>query len=172
MHEEDAIIESDEDAAAPVEYAWRVHPARTNMQRTVLGAAVIVVVGAAVAGLSIVEGVAAPVAIVLGLVACAVLVLALHKFFFPSRFEIDREGITARHFLSSRRMEWKDARRFLHDADGGYLSMRARRNALDAWQGMHLIFSEDRDRAIEEIQSRVHHGEKRFTAETAEGRER
>ena len=119
---------------------------------------VIVGVGAGVGVLCFVEGMTPLYAVLCGLGGCALVVLGLHKFFFASRYEIDEEGITAVHFLTSHRMEWQHTRRFLHDERGGYLSRRAIRTRLDAWQGMHLQWPTDDDartRAINEIKKRA-----------------
>lgn len=79
------------------------------------------------------------------------LVFALNRFFVPSAFELDEQGITARYPLRTRRYEWREIRRFAHDDDGGYLSTRAVPSHLDAHRGMHLLFGTCRAEAINKI---------------------
>ena len=133
--------------ALAIEYSWRAHPARTQVRRA--GAAVLVIIAfAALLG-------AACGSVLVGVISAVVLVAALNRFFFPSRFEIDAEGITARYPLRTQRLAWISTRRFLHDAYGGYLSTRTRQSRLDAFSGMHLVFGADRSEAVEQICRRL-----------------
>lgn len=121
-------------ASAPC--SWRAHPARSNPVRGATAMLVILAAGwgvqawVAIPGWSIAAGCAASVA----------LLLSLNRFFLPSRFEMDDDGISARYALSSRRFEWSEVRRFAHDDEGGILTRRSRPSRLDAWQGLHLLF--------------------------------
>ncbi len=124
-------------------FSWVAHPAREQPGRLIVAviwiAATMLVVFATTnsvfwAALTIV-----------------VLVFALNRFFVPSAFELDEEGITARYPLRTRRYEWREIRRFAHDSDGGYLSTRAVPSRLDAHRGMHLLFGTCRTEAINEI---------------------
>jgi hypothetical protein len=74
------------------------------------------------------------------ILAVVVLVLALNRFYFPSRFVIDHDGITARYLLSRKRYEWSSVRRFLWDRRGAYLSTRGRRSWFDAYSGLIVLF--------------------------------
>jgi hypothetical protein len=85
------------------------------------------------------------------LIAVLVLILALNRFFFPSRFIVDGEGITAHYPMRRRRCRWQDLRRFVHDDRGGYLSTRALPSRLDAFRGLHVLFGAERARVVAEI---------------------
>lgn len=122
-------------------FSWRAHPAKERLTHTTV-ALVVILAFAALAYLAFGSPGWAGLSIV-------VLVLALNRFFFPSRYTIDEEGITANYPLRKVRMLWKDLRRFVHDRHGGYLSTRARKSRLDAYQGMHILFDDQRDRIIE-----------------------
>lgn len=128
-------------------YTWMAHPARQNPGRAAMGGALILAITGA-AGFSFGPWWAALSAIVL--------TLSLNRFFFPSRFVIDDRAITARYPLRSVSMRWVDVRRFVVDVNGGYLSTRTRRSWLDAYRGMHLVFGDDRERAIAMIRAHVH----------------
>ena len=135
----------------PTEFSWCAHPAR---ERT----------GPAVAGLVIVAAFAAAVWVAFGSVtwavfSAAVLVAALNRFYFRSRFEIDADGITARFPLRTKRFRWAEVRRFVVDANGGFLSPRAKRGRLDAWQGLHVLFGSQRDAVIERIRAHLAGGD-------------
>ena len=122
-------------------FSWRAHPAKERLAYTI-GALIVILAFAALAYLAFGNPAWAGLSIV-------VLVLALNRFFFPSRYTIDEEGITANYPLRKVRLLWKDLKRFVHDQHGGYLSTRARASRLDAYQGMHILFDDQRDRIIE-----------------------
>ncbi|MFQ5653776.1 MAG: PH domain-containing protein, partial [Planctomycetota bacterium] len=85
------------------------------------------------------------------LALAALLVLALNRFYFPSRFRIDDEGITARYTLRRQRCRWSEVRRFRHDERGAWLTPRSRPSRLDAYRGMHILFGRHREEVIERI---------------------
>jgi hypothetical protein len=86
-----------------------------------------------------------------GIVTVLVLVLALNRFYFPSRFVIDRHGVAARYLLSRKRYEWSAVRRFLWDSRGAWLSTRGRRSWLDAHSGLTVLFGSHRQEVIQLI---------------------
>ena len=77
------------------EYIWRAHPAHARPVAAMAAGLIILAVAAAV---WVSFGVA------WGLASAMVLVLALHRFFFPSRFSIDQEGIVAHYLLRHQRL--------------------------------------------------------------------
>ncbi len=135
----------------PTQFSWCAHPAR---ERT----------GPAGAGIVIVAAFAAAVWVAFGSVAWAVfsavvLVATLNRFYFRSRFDIDAEGITARFPLRTKRFRRADTRRFVVDANGGFLSPRAKPSRLDAWQGLHVLFGRQREPVIERIRAHLAGGD-------------
>jgi hypothetical protein len=116
---------------------------------------VILAVGAGVAAVFRADGFPWPNCIGFGLVACAALALAANRFYLPSTYTIDDAGLTARSFAGTKIILWKNARRFLHDDRGGFLSSRARRSWLDSMHGVHILFDADPRRAREAIESRI-----------------
>ncbi len=129
------------------EFSWQAHPARERVVPAVLGAVVLVAI-AGLAGVFMQSPVWA-------LFALLVLGVALNRFFLPSRFSIDAEGITARYPLRRQRLEWVHLRRFVHDDDGGFLSTRSRRSWRDGFGGMHLFFGPGSKAAIDEINAHL-----------------
>ena len=132
------------------EFTWQAHPARERIGAAALGLSVIGAIAGAV-GLSFQSPVWAAA-------ACLVLLAALSRFFFPSRFLIDADGITARYLLGTQQIRWRDIRRFVQDDRGGYISTRAKRSWLDAYRGMHILFGADREAVIERIRARLADG--------------
>ena len=142
-------------------YSWSAHPARERLGQALFSTLIIAGLAYAAGRCGQHPG--------WGLLAILVLVLALNRFFFPSRFTIDQHGITARYPLQRRRLEWHQLRRFVHDARGGYLSTRASASRLDPYRGLHLLFGNRRSRVIERIQDRMAQSAADLTASNREG---
>ena len=137
-------------------FTWHAHPARAHPGRAVGTTIAIVVISGLIFTLCFFDGLSLATSSIVGSAALAVLVIALNRFYFPSRFEFDDEKITAIHPLKRHDMQWNRVQRFLHDENGGYLSTRANRSRLDAFQGMHLLFEESRrDDIVRKIQSKI-----------------
>ena len=131
-------------------FTWYAHPAGERTGPAVLGLVIVAALAAAVwAMVHSVTGAA---------VTAIVMVAALNRFYFRSRFEIDSDGITARYPLRTQRLRWSETRRFVVDDHGGYLSSRSKRSRLDAWQGLHILFGRQRTAVIERIQAHLAKG--------------
>ena len=128
-------------------FTWHAHPAGERAGPAVLGLVIVAALAAAVW--------AAVHSIAWTVVSAIVLVAALNRFYFRSRFEVDSTGITARYPLRTQRLRWNDTRRFVVDDHGGYLSSRSKRSRLDAWQGMHILFGLQRAAVIERIEAHL-----------------
>ncbi len=84
----------------PIRYQWRVHPAREQKSKAVAAALVVLaLLGCAAALLR--DWVLVP-AMALFLVG------SLGQFFFPTRYLLDDEGISALSLLHDRRLAWRD----------------------------------------------------------------
>jgi hypothetical protein len=127
------------------EFQWRAHPASERRVSAIAAFMVIVTLSCATY-LSF--------GIAWALASLVILIAALNRFFFPSRFAIDPQGITARYPLRKQRMHWADLRRFVHDQHGAYLSTRSRTSRFDAYSGMHVLFGRDRDAVMQQIRAR------------------
>ncbi len=134
------------DTAADVLH-WRVHPARERILAASIALAVILVMAALAAAIMHSLG--------WGLLAVAVQIAALRRFFLPSEYRVDAEGVTASGLWARRQYRWDEIRRFVCDGRGGFLSTRSNSSSLDLFRGMHLVFGENRDAVICRIQSRL-----------------
>ncbi len=97
---------------------WRVHPA----QRRPL---------AAVAALAAIAALAVATSLLAedwfwGAVAAFALLLALNRFFLPSRFELAADSITLKQPLWDERIAWSAVGRFAFDESAGLLSASVR----------------------------------------------
>lgn len=112
-------------------HRWRAHPARERLTATAGAVTLILMLGI---GSSIVAG-----TMIAGLAAVLLLVLSLRRYFFPSEYEIDGDGVTARYALGSVRQAWPEVRRCVADDRGVFISRRVRASRLDAYTGCHLL---------------------------------
>lgn len=136
-----------ETPAKPVELTWKAHPARERRGPAAAAVVTILAFGAATA---LFMG-----SVAWGVFGVLILVAALNRFFLPSRFSIDGEGITAQYALQRRRLRWADLRRVVRDGHGAYLGTRARRSWLDAYRGVHVLFGDQREAVMRSIRDHM-----------------
>ena len=122
---------------------WRVHPFRER-------------IGAACFSIGVLGAMAWLAAELMqslwwAVIAFLFLAATLNRFFLPSEFQIDDDGVTVRSFFKVSRLRWLQIRRFLHDEHGGFLSTRSKRSFLDSFRGIHLLFGENREAVIDRI---------------------
>ena len=128
-------------------FSWRVHPFRERF-----GAACF-----AVSVLAAMAWLAAELMQSLWWAVMAFLFLSasLNRFFLPSEFQIDDDGVTVRSFFKVSRLNWLQVRRFLHDKHGGFLSTRSKGSVFDSFRGIHLLFGENREAVVDRIRRHI-----------------
>ncbi len=129
------------------QFLWHAHPARQKQTKMVIAIVVISAIAILVYLLSN--------TLIWSTFSALVLIIALQRFFFPSRFKIDSKGITAQYFIGKKNFDWRYIRRFNYDENGGYLSTRKIPTRLDAYRGMHLYFNANRTEIIERIKNKI-----------------
>ena len=122
---------------------WSAHPARSRPWATL--AALVVVAGAAWGAA---EWMGHPGWAAL---AIAFFLISLHRFFLPSQFRIDGEGVTVRSAFVARTLSWQQIRNFQHDSQGGVVSSRPSRFAAT----IYLMFRGNREEVVGRIQDRL-----------------
>lgn len=125
-------------------WTWRAHPARSRPLAALHGALAIGGIAVLCATLG---------GVFWGGLAVVLLVVSLRRFYFPSRFTIDRQGITASDLLGTRRLAWSEVRRFCQDRHGAYLSTRSCPSRWDAYRGVHVLFGSRRVEVLAAIRS-------------------
>ena len=126
--------------------AWTAHPPAEGPGMTALAVVIIALIGAA-AGWSFGWLWAAG--------SVVVLVVSLNRYFFPSRFAIDDEGLTVGYLFRTQRVPWIQVRRFVADSRGGYLSSRAVSSRLDAYRGIHIVFPANQPTVVAAIKDEI-----------------
>lgn len=115
---------------------WTAHPLREQPLRAVVTSVVILACGwmVSLAVPNVLGGVLA------GAGAMLFLFFMLNRFYLPSRYRIDSNGIAVRYPIGTRSIRWQELQRFPHDASGGYLSTRQRGGAFDS-RGISVLFA-------------------------------
>lgn len=156
---------SQPEQTAPPTFSWQAFPAGQRRGHAALALAVIAAVGVLTYGLLRYGGVGSASGgltdgqcVLWAVLTAAVLFLSLHRFFFPSHYEIDSEGMTYRHLLGRQRYRWDQFHRFLVDERGGFLATTAYRPRLRPLQGVHVLFDGAREEAIRLIRQHVGKG--------------
>jgi hypothetical protein len=75
----------------------------------------------------------------LGILALAVLFLALNTYFLPITYTLTDKGIEVDKRLFTARYEWKQFRRWFRTTGGIVISPFSRKNYLDNFRGVHLL---------------------------------
>ena len=130
-------------------YHWTAHPVRERPIRGVCAAILTVVTGVLV-GRIVADPTVGPLA---AGGAMLFLLISLNRFFLPTHYRIDEQGIHARFPLRQRSLAWSEIRRFPHDHEGGYVSARERGGAFDT-RGVSLLYHGHATQVIALIKSR------------------
>lgn len=120
-------------------FSWRAHPARERMTAAVAGTVVIL-------ALSVLTGLLMG-SLAWGGLALVILTAPLHRFYLPSRYVVDGDGITSFHGLSRRQRTWVELRALRVGPQGGILSTASRASRRD----LPVLFGADRELVIETL---------------------
>lgn len=129
------------------EFTWTVHPVRERIWAA-MGATLVILVVIFVIYVSFQN-------VFWSLFGAGAMLLSLNRFYFPSHFVMDDEGIGARYLFSNQRFRWRNVRRFMSDEYGGYLSARKEPSRLDSFRGMNILFGRHREIVVERIQKQL-----------------
>ncbi len=129
-------------------YQWTAHPVRDRPVRGVCAALLTVLTGVLV-GLVVADPMIGPIA---AGGAMIFLLISLNRFFLPTHYRIDEQGVAAQFPLGKRRLLWQEIRRFPHDQLGGYVSAREQGGAFDS-QGISLLYEGHAEAVIGLIES-------------------
>ncbi len=127
---------------------WTVHPVRRKPMVSALVTVFIIVVTVAVfytTGSRI-----------YGVLALVVMLLSLAKFYFPTRYSLDPEGVTIGTTTQSLRKQWSQYRSFYPDKNGVLLSPFSEPSRLENFRGLYIMTEgHNRDDIITYIRDHV-----------------
>ncbi|MCD6384585.1 hypothetical protein J7M23_02300 [Candidatus Sumerlaeota bacterium] len=83
------------------------------------------------------------------------LLTSLAQYFFPTRYELDEDGITVHFLLTKKRRSWSEFRSFYKSARGVVLSPFLKPSRLDTYRGIHILCRNNRDEVIEFVSTKL-----------------
>jgi len=100
--------------------------------------------------------------------ALVILFASLAKFYFPTRYVLDNEGVTVKTTTQTLKKPWSQYRSSYSDKNGLLLSPFAEPSRLENFRGLYLIFANNKDEVTAFVRARVDERENDADA-TAEG---
>jgi len=122
---------------AALEQSWVVHPLGQE-PRWRSAALVAIIAATSVLAAASLDG------LLYGLFSAVALTLSMSRYFLPTRYRVDGDGVAWRLF-TWRRRPWRDFARVDERPDGLFLSPFARPTRLDPYRGLHLRFGPGAD---------------------------
>jgi len=127
---------------------WTIHPLLQEPRRKT-ALLIAVILGFSLGAAFSFEG------LVYGLVALVVLVASLSRYWLPTRYLLDAQGVRIEHLGWQRRRSWDQFRRADVHADGVFLSPFLRASRLDSFRGCFLRFRKNRDEVMRLVREYV-----------------
>ena len=129
------------------ELTWSVWPARERP-----AAALVLLAAAVVLGVLVAKGTGDGV---LGMAAPFFVLASLSSFLFPTVYRLTDDAVEVRSLGVWRTRPWKEMRRMTVDRTGVFLSPFEKRNWLDAYRGLRLLFGGNRDQVVAFVEARL-----------------
>jgi hypothetical protein len=126
---------------------WTVHPVRRKWWVSVVVTMFIAAVGATVKALTDSTG--------FTLLAVAILLLSLAKFYFPTKFKLSDRGVTVKTTTQTLFKEWKIYRSCYPDKKGILLSTFAEPSRLENFRGLYVMFEGNNDEVTAFVRERI-----------------
>ena len=126
--------------------SWIVHPLMTEptLKSVFLVVIIVFVSGAIVVSF---EGIG------YGLISVALLLIALSKYLFPTKYILDSRGINSSHIFFTNQYTWDQFQRVDVHSDGVFLSPFGKPHRLDSFRGQFLRFSCNREEVMNAVRS-------------------
>ncbi|MCH9031572.1 MAG: hypothetical protein IIB00_04860 [candidate division Zixibacteria bacterium] len=90
-----------------------------------------------------------------GLLGGVVLFLSLGRFFFPTRYKLDRDGISVKTITTNVTHKWSRYRSMYPDRNGALLSPFMGPSRLESFRGLYITFTDNREQIVEFIRARL-----------------
>ena len=83
------------------------------------------------------------------------LCLALHRFFFVTRYVVDEHGVSMATIFGRKHLDWSEVRRCERGPRGAWLSPLVRRSWREGRRGMLVLFGAHRETVLKWLDQRV-----------------
>lgn len=133
---------------APDTLHWTVHPLlQEPRSRSILLIAIILTLSIAISFSFQSPG--------WGFLSGALLTAAMSRYFLPTRYVLNGQGITISHLGSRQHLPWAGFRRAVPRPNGVFLSPFTTPHRLDAFRGCYLRFRDNKDEVLHVIQNNI-----------------
>lgn len=85
------------------------------------------------------------------LIGGVVIFVSTAEMFLPMKFRIDTNGAQQKCGISTTEITWADVKRLIHQSDGVRLSPFEKSHRLDAFRGVYLRFTSNKDEVLGKI---------------------
>lgn len=90
-----------------------------------------------------------------GIIASALLFFSLSKFFFPTRYRLDENGVTVKSTTQTFTRPWKQFRSYYVDPNGVLLSPFAVPSRLENFRGLYVTFKDNKDEVVAYVKAHI-----------------
>jgi hypothetical protein len=125
---------------------WSVHPAKRNLNKTVLSAVFIV---------AFVVVVAVFYGLFWSLFGFIILFISVHSYFFPTAYDINDEEIIIKNIFMTQKRKLSEFRRVYVGKNGVLLSPFRRKTFLNQFRGVFILMPEEREVILSFLQARI-----------------
>jgi hypothetical protein len=129
-------------------FTWTAHPWRSESPVKSASLVIVILGTSVVVGLSFESG-------FLVFFSFVVLTAAMSRYFLPTHYAIDVQGIAISHVGICRRYSWGQFRRVTRHCDGLFLSPFDRPSRLDSFQGQFLRTDHHTDEVFHVVQHHI-----------------
>lgn len=84
-----------------------------------------------------------------------VLLVSVHSYFFPTRYELDNEEVIIKNIFMTQKRKLSEFRRVYVGRNGVLLSPFHRKTVLNQFRGVFLLLPENRDEVLAFLKERV-----------------
>ncbi len=132
--------------AAPLR--WAIHPLRRERPAKSVLLVALIIASSAAAAFGFEHW-------LYGAFSLGALTASLSRYFFPTRYVLDSEGINSEHLGFKQRRSWAEFRRVDEHWDGIFLRPSARPSRLDSFRGVFLRFEQNREEVVHFVRCHV-----------------
>ena len=125
---------------------WTVHPAKRNLNKTVLSASFI---------MAFVVIVAVFYGLFWSLFGFIILFVSVHSYFFPTTYDINDEEITIKNIFMTQRRKLSEFRRVYVGKNGVLLSPFRRKTFLNQFRGVFVLMPEKNIEILHFLRARI-----------------
>lgn len=91
-------------------------------------------------------------------ISTVILLLYLAGFFFPTRYLMEAESVSARGLLTRKKRDWSGLKKYYVGKKGVHLSPYSRPSKLESFRGIYILFGGKREEILHFIEEKMSGG--------------